>query len=236
MDKKAINQARSLYYIFFAKMLDFTPSDEGYKDVETLLTIFLANPLDETSYEALKALKESIEKRGFSALRAEYDEVFVSPESSFIPLSASYYDEGRDDGQKRVKAAGLVLRSKFRRNKPLCNDSEDQMVFAFRFMSTLIQAGIEGDAESLTLAHTFFAEILNECVDDFAELLFMHEKSVLFRETAIVLKAFFDFERLYLDVAPSQKVASAHRVSAVIQTDRKPLTQRIRRNLDEIVL
>ena len=29
MDKKAINQARSLYYIFFAKMLDFAPNDEG---------------------------------------------------------------------------------------------------------------------------------------------------------------------------------------------------------------
>lgn len=236
MDKKAINQARSLYYIFFAKMLDFAPNDEGYKDVETLLPIFLSNPLDEGSYEALGIIQEKIKTEGFSALRAEYDEVFVSPESSFIPLSASYYDEGRDDGQKRVKAADLVLRSKFRRNKPLCNDSEDQIVFAFRFMSMLIQAGLEGDEESLNLAHTFFVEILNECVDDFAELLFTHEKSVFYKNTAIVLKAFSDFERLYLDVAPSQKVASAHRVGAVIQTDRKPLTQRIRRNLDEIVL
>ena len=51
-----------------------------------------------------------------------------------------------------------------------------------------------------------------------------------------ILRAFIDFERLYLNVAPSQKVESAERVSAAIQRDRKPLTQRVRRNLDEIVL
>jgi len=103
-------------------------------------------------------------------------------------------------------------------------------------MSMLIQAGQEGDTESLTLSKELFSDVLNDCVDDFMDHLFQHEQTFFYKNTAIVLNAFIDFERLYLNVLPSEKVASAERVSAVIQRDRKPLTQRVRRNLDEIVL
>lgn len=233
MNQAAINQARLLYYAFFAKILDFVEKEEAYADIEKLLDIFIENPLDETTQEALVSIKNHLKQEGFSALKQEYDDVFVSPESSSIPLTASYYDEGRDDGQKRVKAAGILLRSKFRRNRPVCNDPEDHILFLFRLMSMLIQAG---DAESLELSKELFSEIINDCVDDFIDHLFEHEQTFFYKNSAIVLNAFIDFERLYLNVLPSEKVASAERVSAVIQRDRKPLTQRVRRNLDEIVL
>lgn len=236
MNQEAINQARLLYYAFFAKILDFVEKEEAYADIETLLNIFSANPLDESTLEAFLSIKNHLKTEGFTALKQEYDDVFVSPESSFIPLSASYYDEGRDDGQKRVKAAGLVLRSKFRKNKPICNDSEDQILFLFRFMNKLIQAGVEGDEESLTLSREVFADVINDCIDEFIDHLSQHEQTFFYKNTAIILRAFIDFERLYLNVAPSQKVESAERISAAIQRDRKPLTQRVRRNLDEIVL
>lgn len=236
MDVNAINQARALYYTFFARILDFVEKEEAYGDLEKLLDIFIANPLDEKTLEAFRAIRSHLKTEGFSALKQEYDDVFVSPESSFIPLSASYYDEGRDDGQKRVQAAGLVLRSKFRRNRPVCNDSEDQVLFLFRLMHTLIQAGIEGDEESLGLSKEVFSQIINDFIDEFTDHLFHHEKSFFYKNTAVILHSFIDFERLYLNVEASKKVASAARVSAVIQTDRKPLVQRVRRNLDEIVL
>jgi len=236
MNQAAINQARLLYYAFFAKILDFVENEEAYIDIETLLNIFIENPLDEITQEALISIKNHLEEEGFKALKQEYDDVFVSPESSSIPLSASYYDEGRDDGQKRVKAAGILLRSKFRRNRPVCNDPEDHILFLFRLMNMLIKAGQENDTESLELSKELFSEIINDCVDDFIDHLFRHEQAFFYQNTAIVLKAFIDFERLYLNVLPSEKVASAERVSAVIQRDRKPLTQRVRRNLDEIVL
>ena len=233
---KAINQARVLYYAFFARLLDFAEKEENYAELDKLLAIFIDNPLDETTYEAFKSIKEHLDAEGYHALALEYNDVFVSPESSFVPLSASYYDEGRDEGQKRVKAAGLLLRSKFRRNRPVCNDSEDQILFLFRFMNLLIQAGIEGDNESLELSREVFVEVINDCIDQFIDHLYEHEKGFFFKNASIILNAFIDFERLYLGVAQSQKVASAERVSAVIQRDRKPLTQRVRRNLDEIVL
>lgn len=232
----AINQARALYYTFFAKIFSFAAKAEEYASLDELLSVFIANPLDETSHEAFLLIQKALKEEGYGALKQEYDEVFVSPESSFVPLSASYYDEGRDDGQKRVQAAGFVLRSKFRKNKPMCNDSEDQVLFLFRFMSKLIQAGSTGDEESLKISKEVFSEIINEFIDEFLEHLLNHEYSFYYKNTAIILEAFIEFERMYLGVSPSEKVASAERVSAVIQRDRKPLTQRVRRNLDEIVL
>lgn len=233
MDHKAINQARVLYYTFFAKVLDFPEKENVYQELMALLSVFDTNPLDEVTQEAFKAIRERFETQGLALLKQEYNDVFVSPESSFIPLSASYYDEGRDDGQKRVEASGILLRSQFRKNKPLCNDAEDQILFLFRLMRRLIDAN---DEESLALSRELFSSILNDCIDEFTGHLFDHEKSVVYKQTAVILKAFIAFERLYLDVAPSTKVASAGRVSAVIQQDRKPLTQRVKRNLDEIVL
>ena len=40
MNQEAINQARLLYYAFFAKILDFVEKEEAYADIETLLNIF----------------------------------------------------------------------------------------------------------------------------------------------------------------------------------------------------
>lgn len=233
---RAINQARTLYYAFFAKILSFAAHEEQYAELDALLKIFMENPLDETSHEAFEIIQKCLKEEGYGALKHEYDEVFVSPESSFVPLTASYYNEGRDDGQKRVQAAGYVLRSKFRKNKPVCNDSEDQVLFLFRFMSRLIQAGNEGDEESLALSKEVFSEMMNEFIDEFIDHLLKHESSFFYKNTAVILHAFMEFERMYLGVSPSEKMASAERVSAVIQRDRKPLTQRVRRNLDEIVL
>lgn len=237
INDQSIHQARALYYTFFAKIVSFNAQADKYAKIADLLKIFIANPLDEDSDAAFRSIDSSLRaKGGCEALKQEYDEVFVSPESSFIPMSASYYDEGRDDGPKRVKAAGLVFRSKFRKNDSVCNDSEDQVLFLFQFMSRLIEAGVAGDEESLALAKEVFAEILNDFIDEFTALLLQHEKSFFYQNTAIVLKTFIAFERLFLHVEASHKIASEERASAVIQKDRKPLTQRVRRNLDEIVL
>jgi len=225
-----------LYYTFFTKIFSFNAQAEKYAPIADLLKIFIANPLDEESDAAFRSLDAHLRSEGCEALKQEYDDVFVSPESSFIPISASYYDEGRDDGQKRVKAAGLVFRSKFRKNDSVCNDSEDQVLFLFQLMSRLIEAGVAGDEESLALAKEVFSEIINDFIDEFTALLFQHEKSFFYKNTAIVLKTFIAFERLFLNIEASHKIASEERASAVIQKDRKPLTQRVRRNLDEIVL
>jgi flagellar biosynthesis regulator FlbT len=60
MNQEAINQARLLYYAFFAKILDFVEKEEAYADIETLLDIFSANPLDESTLEAFLSIKNHL--------------------------------------------------------------------------------------------------------------------------------------------------------------------------------
>lgn len=57
-----------------------------YQELMALLSVFDANPLDEVTQEAFKAIRERLEAQGEALLKQEYNDVFVSPESSFIPL------------------------------------------------------------------------------------------------------------------------------------------------------
>ncbi len=236
MDHKAINQARAMYYRLFSQLLSFVEKSEAYQEVDDGLDIFIANPLDENSLEALKEIKQLLKTKGYQALKEEYDEVFTASTACYIPVSASYYDEGRDDGQKRVKAAGLLLRSKFRRNDLLCKDSEDHVIFLFQWMSRLLKAGVEGDNESLVIAKELFETIINDFIDEFSMLLQEHPTALFYKYTATALLSFIEFERLYLNVELPHKAMSQERIGHARQQERKPLTQKAKRNLDEIVL
>jgi TorA maturation chaperone TorD len=229
---KSIEQARSLYYKFFATAFGFI--DENSYDILTeLIKLLKENPMDTVSFEALCSMYEFLENGGTVALKSESDDLFISPESSFVPVSASYYDEGRDDGKKRLDTISLILKSAFRKNEFACKDSEDSVCFLCQFMQALT---LKQDENSLEIAKNMFKEILNDFIDDFAMNLYRHENGDFYKNLAIVLSTFGEFERFYLGVAPSLKTASSERISAVIKKDRKPMTQKIRRNLDEIVL
>jgi len=231
-----IEQARAIYYKFFAAIFNFIDTNEQIDDILKMLELFSNNPMSENSENALKQMSFVLEDNSLQILKDEQNAVFVSPESTFVPISASYFDEGRDDGQKRVKAAEFVFSSKFRKNELQSNDSEDNLIFLFSFMNALIQAGVNGDEESLKLSKELFKEMLNDCLDEFANILYAHEKADFYKNSAILLGDFIEFERFYLDIAPSHKTISKERASAVIKTDRKPLKERIKRDLNEIVL
>ena len=50
-----------------------------------------------------------------------------------VPLSASFYDEGRDEGAMKILVLNTLKKSKFRRNDEFCKDSEDFIGFIFGF-------------------------------------------------------------------------------------------------------
>ena len=56
-----------------------------------------------------------------------------------VPMSASFYDEGRDDGRMRVSVIDVLKKSKFRRNMELCKECEDYVGFIFYLHSTLLR-------------------------------------------------------------------------------------------------
>lgn len=236
MNNKAIEQARSLYYKFFGITFDFINSEEQIDTLFELILQFSQNPMNENARNHLDSLQLFLTKGGLKALKNENDELFISPATSFIPMSVSYYDEGRDDGQKRVECVEYILCSKFRKNELKCKNSEDNLTFLFQFMQVLIQAGVKDDKESLELSTKIFTNILNDYLDEFINSILTHESGIFYKDVAGLLKIFVDFERFYLEVkVPKQKIVK-ERVGLAIQRDRKPLVQRVKRDLNEIKL
>ena len=72
--------------------------------------------------------------KGYEALKDESNYIFYSPSTTFIPMSASFYSEARDDGKKRQEMLELVNLSNFRRDSDKYKDNEDNIAFIFNFM------------------------------------------------------------------------------------------------------
>lgn len=236
IQNKEIEHARSLYYYMFGALFGFIDNEKQIKELKELISLFVENPMDESSINALHEMQNFLNDGGLKALKEESDYLFYSPESSYIPMSASYYDEGRDDGKKRVEAAGLLFGSKFRKNEIICGDSEDHVAFLFNFMYQLTKAASNGDKESFLLSIEVFKTIINYFADELTISVFEHKSSCFYKNSAIVLKSFIEFERAYLDLPAPEVQMGKERDTNVIKKDRKAFVERVKRNLDEIRL
>ncbi len=200
MDHDAINKARVIYYGLFSSFFSFNITKEDYEVLVSSVELLLQSPIDEQSEIAFTKIHRRLTKAGFAGLKQESDRVFYSPTSTFVPMTASYYIEQRDDGSKRLEMIQYVAESKFRRNSAEYKEHEDHIEFIFRFMQKLIVEEINGDVFSNQLAKKIFANVLNDIIDEFADNLFNHEKSLVFKQVALVLRSFIDFERFYFNI------------------------------------
>jgi len=91
MDKN-ITKARAYFYEFLAYPLFFHTSDEKFARWREQLSYLAQNPLSEQSAEAFA----NLDKFSFKELVNEQNEVLFG--FTNIPLSASFYEEGRDNG------------------------------------------------------------------------------------------------------------------------------------------
>jgi len=233
MDKIAINKARSVYYGLFASLL--TGFDRPY-ELETIMqtiSLLLENPVDEHSHKALENMLMMLKDGGLEALKEESDKVFFNPYEGFIPVTASYYDEKRDDGKKRLEMVNYVLSSKFRRDTDTFKELEDHIGFILLFMQKLIEEEAKGDAKAHDLSNKVFTTILNGFVDDFIFNLHHHESSCFYEELAVVLQVFVELERLYLGVSKPAKDVQPNMVTFEKKVH-KAFQPRGKRNLDEL--
>ena len=201
MDRTSINKARTVYYGMFASLFAFNFTKTHFDSIIEAVDVLSSRPLDEESGVALYKMKEILQDSSFETVKNESDKVFFSPTTSLIPTTASYYDEQRDDGKKRVDMMNYVLQSKFRRNTDVFKENEDHIEFISLFMQSLIQEELKGEEGADTIARDVFDNILNQMIDQLSVKLYNHENSELYKEAAIVLNTFAGFERLLLDVA-----------------------------------
>lgn len=240
MNTKAVNEARSLYYGFFSKMLVYTENNDKYEDLSKALEIMIANPMEKNSQEALKEIQLFMTSGVYDAVRSEYDEIFHSPESAIVRSTASFYDEGVESGKKRVEVKNFLGKTKIRRDEKQCKEPEDSIGFLMTFMHELVELTIAGEESYQHIQHCLFSEVLNEFWDIFIPNLYENEKSNIYKSLAIVMSAFLEFERLYFKVSKPKpreltvrKDDSCEFISDV--EAKRRAENRIKRNADALI-
>ena len=195
MDKN-ITKARAYFYEFLAYPLFFHTSDEKFARWREQLSYLAQNPLSEQSAEAFA----NLEKFSFKELVNEQNEVLFG--FTNIPLSASFYEEGRDNGAARLRVIHCLNLSPYRRDKEICKDSEDYVGFIFLAMATFLNDEFNG---AKNISDKLFNETLNLFVDEFGSLLLAHKNANFFRSYALILKDFIELERAVLSVEAPAK-------------------------------
>ena len=240
INKASVNPARSLYYGLFSKLFVFSDAEERFDRVSEVLAVLIENPIDDASRDACVELKFFIDNRGTKALANEYDLIFNVPSGDIVRTTASYYDEGFESGKKLVEVKNFLAKTKIRRDEKHYKESEDSIGFLVTFMHELIELIIKGESEYENLQHCLFKEILNEFLDEFVQSLYENQNAVAYKEVAILLNSFLEFERLYFEVAkpkPKEKIAKTEESCgfiADVEAQRRA-KNRIERSADALV-
>ena len=209
IEKATTNKARSLYYGLLSKLLVYSQDSDRFEGVDDALAIISANPLDEHSSAAAKRLLKTIDTKGYKALEDEFEILFHMFHGKAVRTSASYYLEGIEAGKKLVEVREFIAKTRIRKNEKKFKDNEDSIPFLLSFMHDLVELSIQGEKNYDNLQHCIFAEIINSFVHLFIQALFEHPKSDNFKDVAIILNAFIDFERLYFEVPKPAHIAPA---------------------------
>ncbi|WP_321315234.1 molecular chaperone TorD family protein [Halarcobacter sp.] len=217
MREEEINKARAIYYKVFSSFFVYTKDVERYFNLLNLINVLKENPLNDTSANALENISNKLQNDSNILLLQEYDDIFDNPQTSQIRTTASYYHEGVESGKKRVEMQNFLAKTKIRRDEKQYSDYEDNIGFIFTVLNELCELQVKGNSEYKNTIHCIFESILNEFVDEFSKALYEHESSNIYKDVVVVLKAFIEFERLYLEV--SRPMARTKIIPNVIEDD-----------------
>ena len=233
MNRDDINKARIVYYGFFAAIFSFRMEESKFPYIYDLLDILHQNPVNEESALALENAKLFLDEGGYEALKHESDLIFFNPTTSYMPMTASYYHEKRDDGSKRLEMIEYVLKSSYRKNGEEFKENEDHIEFLLLFMQKLINDELEGSTPAEDLSKQVFQNILNEMLDEFSGNLHKHEKSHFYKEAAVLLQTYTDIERLYLGVDRPARNIRRDLSKPRMGKEKKAPREMVQRNLNE---
>lgn len=201
MQDQSLMKARSIYYNLFSKLFVYSKDVTVYLELINILKLLEKNPLDTTTKEAITRILSKLDPISNVVLVQEYDDIFHNPETKNIRTTASYYDEGVESGKKRVEMLQFLAKTKIRRNESEFAEYEDTIGFILTLMAELNELLVNGEEQYKNTQHCIFAEVLNDFIEDFAKEVYEHECADIFKDVIIILKAFIEFERLYLEVS-----------------------------------
>ena len=187
---------RGLYYSLFSRFFVFSQEADRFKGVNAMLGLASAHALNEESAAAIMRIQARFDEKNPQNLADEFDEIFHAPPSP-LRNSLSYYDEGYEVGHACAKVRKILARTDIRRDEAKFKENEDNVGFVFALMSEFIARESELELYG-ELEEQLFKEIINPNIDEFIEGLFNHESSEIYKDVAVLLQGFVEFERVVL--------------------------------------
>lgn len=187
---------RGLYYSLFSRFFVFSQDADRFSGVNAMLGLASAHALNEESAAAIMRIQARFDEKNPQNLADEFDEIFHAPPSP-LRNSLSYYDEGYEVGHACVKVRKILARTDLRRDEAKFKENEDNVGFVFALMSEFIARESELELYG-ELEEQLFKEIINPNIDEFIEGLFNHESSEIYKDVAVLLQGFVEFERVVL--------------------------------------
>ena len=187
---------RGLYYSLFSRFFVFSQEADRFTGVNAMLGLAAAHALNEESAAAIMRIQAKFDEKNPQNLVDEFDEIFHAPPSP-LRNSLSYYDEGYEVGHACAKVRKILARTDLRRDEAKFKENEDNVGFLFALMSEFIARESELELYG-ELEEQLFKEVINPNVDEFIESLFNHESSEIYKDVAVLLQGFIEFERVVL--------------------------------------
>ena len=187
---------RGLYYSLFSRFFVFSQDADRFSGVNAMLGLASAYALNEESAAAIMRIQAKFDEKNSQNLADEFDEIFHALPSP-LRNSLSYYDEGYEVGHACAKVRKILARTDIRRDEAKFKENEDNVGFVFALMSEFIARGSELELYG-ELEEQLFKEIINPNIDEFINDLFNHESSEVYKDVAVLLQGFIEFERVVL--------------------------------------
>ncbi|MBE9828435.1 molecular chaperone TorD family protein [Campylobacter concisus] len=187
---------RGLYYSLFSRFFVFSQEADRFSGVNAMLGLASAHALNEESAAAIMRIQAKFDEKNSQNLADEFDEIFHALPSP-LRNSLSYYDEGYEVGHACAKVRKILARTDIRRDEAKFKENEDNVGFVFALMSEFIARESELELYG-ELEEQLFKEIINPNIDEFINDLFNHESSEIYKDVAVLLQRFIEFERVVL--------------------------------------
>ena len=187
---------RGLYYSLFSRFFVFSQDADRFSGVNAMLGLASAHALNEESAAAIMRIQVKFDEENSQNLADEFDEIFHALPSP-LRNSLSYYDEGYEVGHACAKVRKILAHTDIRRDEAKFKENEDNVGFVFALMSEFIARESELELYG-ELEEQLFKDIINPNIDEFIENLFNHESSEIYKDVAVLLQGFIEFERVVL--------------------------------------
>ncbi len=187
---------RGFYYSLFSRFFVFSQEADRFSGVNAMLGLASAHALNEESADAIMRIQAKFDEKNSQNLADEFDEIFHALPSP-LRNSLSYYDEGYEVGHACAKVRKILARTDIRRDEAKFKENEDNVGFVFALMSEFIARESEQELYG-ELEEQLFKEIINPNIDEFINDLFNHESSEIYKDVAVLLQGFIEFERVVL--------------------------------------